>query len=210
MFAELDKTSVVAAKDIEAKNLSLITNMPIDDKFFDRHSAFFASIGYIALQVAQIEDEIRQSMIAMTDDLGAVDDQTKGKNLGALLSLYEIVFLAKFSGENNITKCFQALKPVVAKANKYRNVAVHQNWMFIDGDPERPCFFETKNKEEQYVVVTPALMRERAMFTHATFQYMNDLRALTEGPDGWSPDTVKEAHRNFEELAQGRLRMFRS
>ena len=48
------------------------------------------------------------------------------------------------------------------------------------------------------------------MFTHAVFQYMNDLRALTEGPDGWSPDAVKEAHSNFEELAQGKLRKFRS
>ena len=28
MFAALDKTTVVAAKDIEAKNLALITNMP--------------------------------------------------------------------------------------------------------------------------------------------------------------------------------------
>ena len=82
MFTALDKTTVVAAKDIEAKNLALITNMLIDDKFFDRHSTFFASIGYIALQIAQIEDEIRQSMIAMTGDFGAVDDQTKGKNLG--------------------------------------------------------------------------------------------------------------------------------
>lgn len=210
MFAALDKTSIVAAKDIETKNLALITNMPIDDKLFDRHSAFFASIGYIALQIAQIEDEIRQSMIAMTDDFGAVDDQTKGKNLGALLSLYEIVFLAKFNNDKKLTKCFQALKPIVAKANKYRNVAVHQNWMFIDDDPGRPCFLETKNKEEQYVVVTPALMRERALFTHAVFQYMNDLRAVTEGPDGWSPEAVKEAHKNCEELAQGKLRKFQS
>ena len=50
MFAELDKTTVVAANDIEAKNLALITNLPLDGKFFDRLSAFFASIGYIALQ----------------------------------------------------------------------------------------------------------------------------------------------------------------
>src|SRR5436190_594147 len=121
MFTALDKTIVVAAKNIEAKNLALITNMPIDDKFFDQHSAFFASIGYIALQIAQIEDEIRQSMIAMTGDFGAVDDQTKSKNLGALLSLYEIVFLAKFGGDKNLTRWFQALKPVMAKANKYRN-----------------------------------------------------------------------------------------
>ena len=206
MFTALDKTTVVAAKDIEAKNLALITNMPIDDKFFDRHSTFFASIGYIALQIAQIEDEIRQSMIAMTGDFGAVDDQTRGKNLGALLSLYEIVFLAKFSGDKNLTKWFQALKPVMAKANKYRNVAVHQNWMFIDADPERPCFLETKNNEEQYVVVTPTLMRERAMFTHAAFRYMNDLRAVTEGPDGWSPDAVRGAQKNLEELEQGKLR----
>ena len=62
MFAALDKTTVAAAKDVEAKNLALITNMPIDGKFFDRHSAFFASMGYIALQIAQIEDEIRQSI----------------------------------------------------------------------------------------------------------------------------------------------------
>ncbi len=210
MFAVLDKTTIVAAKDFEAKNLALITNMPIDGKFFDLHSAFFASIGYIALQIAQIEDEIRQSMIAMTGDFGAVDDQTKGKNLGVLLSLYEIVFFARFSGDKNLTKCFQALKPVLAKANKYRNVAVHQNWMFIDADPERPCFLETKDKHEQYVVVTPALMRERAMFTHVAFQYMNDLRAMAEGPEGWSPDAVKEAQKNLEELAQGKLRNFQS
>lgn len=35
MVAALDKTTVVAAKDIDAKNLALITNMPIDDNFFD-------------------------------------------------------------------------------------------------------------------------------------------------------------------------------
>ena len=39
--------------------MSLITNMPINDSFFEKHARFFASIGYIALQIAPIEDEIR-------------------------------------------------------------------------------------------------------------------------------------------------------
>lgn len=78
--------------------------------------------------------------------------------------------------------------------------------MFIDADPGRPCFFETRNKTDQYVVIPPALMRLRAIFTHVVFQYMNDLRALTEDPDGWSPEAIKNAEKRLEELAQGKLR----
>jgi hypothetical protein len=143
MFAELDNKTVVTAEKIAKQNLSLIVNMPIDDKFFELHAGFFSSIGYVALQIAQIEEEIRQSMIAMTGDFDAVEDQARGKNLGALLSLYEIVFLAKFSGDDKLKRYFQAVKQVVAKANKYRNVAVHQNWMFLNADPSRPCLIET-------------------------------------------------------------------
>jgi hypothetical protein len=205
MFGELEKSTVISA---EKQDVSLITNMAIDARFFEEHARFFSSIGYIALQIAQIEDEIRQSMIAMTGDWDAVDGQTKGKHLGALLSLYEIVFLAKFSHDDALKRYFQAVKQVVAKANKYRNIAVHENWMFIDADPERPCFADTRNDTEYYVIIPPALMRKRAMFTHVVFQYMKDLRAVTEGPDGWSPEGMTTARADLEQLAQGKLREF--
>ena len=63
------------------------------------------------LQMAEMSKAGRLGpfLVELNDD-EEIDDQTKGKNLGALLSLYEIVFLAKFSGDKNLTKCFQALK----------------------------------------------------------------------------------------------------
>jgi hypothetical protein len=184
-FGELDSNDVISEEEADRRGFNFSFNMPINNKYFKGHEDFFASIGYIALQVAVIEDELRQSMIAMTNDYEAVHDQTQNKNLGSLLSLYEIVFLARFGDSEFLKKSFYALKFVLRKANRIRNEAVHSQWLYINGKPNKPCFNQVRKKQSAYVIITPTLMRKRAIFVYRVFGWLDDLRCITEGPDGW-------------------------
>jgi hypothetical protein len=199
VFDDLDQVEKISDENHSAR---LITNMPINEEFFREHGDFFASVGYIAFQVAQIEDEIKQSMIQITMDPDAVLDQTKSKNLGALLSLYELVFLAKFGGERQLKEWFYAVKFFVERANKYRNEAVHKNWAFLEADPDRPCFEIVEGGVSKFAVVSPGLMKKRASFLHEVFKLVNDLRAVTEDPEYWSPEGIADARKNLDRIQE--------
>ena len=208
MFEKLDKTDFMNAE--EADGLGVTLNMPIDNKYFRPHSGFFTSIGYIAHQVAMIEDEIRQSMFQITEDYEAVIEQTgknSNRNLGGLISLYELVFLAKFGSDEYLKKCFYAVKELALKANKYRNEAVHSNWMFIGRGASKPCFED--RKRDGYVIISPKLMRERAIFVYTVYEYIKHLRAVTEDPGSYSPEFIVEARSNLQNLLNRVLKIRR-
>jgi|GEM_PF-7124445 len=197
----LDKCEILLEEQVNAPLFT--TNIPINNKYFEVHAHFFTSIGYISHQIALIENDLKQSMIHITDDFEAVEKQTEQKNLGGLLSLYELVFLAKFGNDAVLKEWFYAIKKLILKANKYRNVAVHKNWMFIGGDPNRPCYCEHKNSEARYVIVSPELMRERAIFAHTVFNYFNYIRAVTEDADEWDQETIRDAKTKLRTLCTG-------
>lgn len=200
LLAELERTDWVSEDEIGAFSLGL--NMRADNKYFPPYEPFFSSIGYIAFQIAAIEDNIRQSLYEITDDIEAVDAETNRKNLGALLSLYELVYLAKFSGDEESINWFYGVKKILLKANQVRNEAVHSTWMFLDSNPDLPCYPKVRGGKPGYLIIKPDQMRKRAVFAHEAYLCFDNLRAAMGSPADWDEAVIQKARSELARLTQ--------